>query len=349
MAVDSTPGGGVPRSRVLALVIGALVVAGIVVALAALASREPEGGADAVAAKPTTSEALTGRPAIALPPVAGIPEDPQQRVVWATQRRVTDPGTAADLRLAAAQAAAGDAAAARATLRGNEAPAAQAAMALLDYDAADPAPTIARLKALAAAAPANQFIGFSYGAALLWSGQRAAGEEVLRGVRDASPDTFYGVAADDLSHPVLPPGYPPFITSEPPPTASLAELKAAAAAQPGALQPQLYYAAALVADGQRRAAMDAFDAALAVDPGSLDARVGRIIAAYSKDNPAAAFGQMGPLVRDNPSDPSPRLHLALMLLWLRDPETARAEFRQVATLAPDTRLGRTAQQFLDSL
>ena len=151
------------------------------------------------------------------------------------------------------------------------------------------------------------------------------------------------------SHLVLPPGYPPFITSEPPPPASLAELKAAAVAQPGALQPQLHYAAALVADGQRRAAMDAFDAALAVDPGSLDARVGRIIAAYSKDNPAAAFGQMGPLVRDNPSDPSPRLHLALMLLWLRDPETARAEFRQVATLAPDTRLGRTAQQFLDAL
>jgi Flp pilus assembly protein TadD len=168
-------------------------------------------------------------------------------------------------------------------------------------------------------------------------------------VRDASPDTFYGVAADDLSHPVLPPGYPPFITSELPPPASLAELKAAAVAQPGALQAQLNYAAALVADGQRRAAIDAFDAALAVDPGSLDARVGRIIAGYSKDNPAAAFGQMGPLVRDNPSDPSPRLHLALMLLWLRDPETARAEFRQVATLAPDTRLGRTAQQFLDAL
>ena len=146
-----------------------------------------------------------------------------------------------------------------------------------------------------------------------------------------------------------PPGYPPFITSELPPPASLAELKAAAVAQPGALQAQLNYAAALVADGQRRAAIDAFDAALAVDPGSLDARVGRIIAGYSKDNPAAAFGQMGPLVRDNPSDPSPRLHLALMLLWLRDPETARAEFRQVATLAPDTRLGRTAQQFLDAL
>ena len=92
-----------------------------------------------------------------------------------------------------------------------------------------------------------------------------------------------------------------------------------------------------------------FNAMSVFGPGMVERRVGRIIAAYSKDNPAAAFGQMGPLVRDNPSDPSPRLHLALMLLWLRDPETARAEFRQVATLAPDTRLGRTAQQFLDAL
>jgi hypothetical protein len=163
----------VPRSRILALVIGAIVVAGIVVALAALASREPEGGADAVAAKPTTSEALTGRPAIALPPVAGLPEDLQQRVVWAAQRRTADPSTAADLRLAAAQAAAGDAAAARATLRGNEAPAAQAAMALLDYDAADPTPAIARLKTLAAASPADQFIGFSFGSACRWRGGAA--------------------------------------------------------------------------------------------------------------------------------------------------------------------------------
>ena len=58
---------------------------------------------------------------------------------------------------------------------------------------------------------------------------------------------------------------------------------------------------------------------------------------------------MGPLVRDNPGDPSPRLHLALMLLWIRDLDTARAELRQVAAADPDGRLGGVARQFLASL
>lgn len=324
-------------------------IAAIVVALALLATQDPGDEGTSANERPITSEPLPGRPAIALPPVAGAPGDPAERVAWATARQAAEPGLAADLRLAAAQAAAEDLTGARATLAGQTAPAAQAALALLDYDAADPAVAITRLKALAAAAPDDQFIGFSYGAALLWSGQRAAGEDVLRAVRDTAPDTFYGVAADDLAHPVLPPGYPPFITSEPLPQVTLAELRAAAVSQPEDAQAQIDYAAGLVADGQRSAALDAFDAALAIDPSSLEARVGRIIAGYNKDNPAASFSQMGPLARDNPTDPSPRLHLALMLLWLRDTDTARAQLRQVAKLAPDTRLGKAAEQFLAAL
>ena len=38
-----------------------------------------------------------------------------------------------------------------------------------------------------------------------------------------------------------------------------------------------------------------------------------------------------------------------MLLWLRDPDTARAELRQVAALDPNSRLGQVAKQFLASL
>jgi thioredoxin-like negative regulator of GroEL len=105
----------------------------------------------------------------------------------------------------------------------------------------------------------------------------------------------------------------------------------------------------LLGDGQRTAAVTAFSSALAVDPGSVEAKVGKIIASYSKDNPAGSFGQMGPLVRDNPGNVSPRLHLALMLLWLRDTDTARAELRQVAAQDPNGRLGKVAQQFLDAL
>ena len=349
MAAASTPGSGLPRARVVAIVAAAAAIALVVVGLAVLATGGTDPAKPQAAPKPTTSKPLPGRPAIAVPPVADAPQGAAARVAWAKARLAAAPGTPAALVLAAAQAAAGDDAAARAALAGDDSPDAQAATALLDYDAADPAPAIARLKALAAAAPSDAFVGFSYGAALLWSGQRAAGEQALRTVRDAAPDTFYGVAADDLIHPAMPTGYPPYVAATPLPAKTLAQFKADAVAHADQLQPQLDYGAALLAAGQRTAAVDAFSAALAVDPGSVEAKVGKIIAGYRKDNPAASFGQMGPLVRDNPGNPSPRLHLALMLLWLRDTDTARAELRQVATLAPNSRLGRAAQQFLASL
>ena len=95
--------------------------------------------------------------------------------------------------------------------------------------------------------------------------------------------------------------------------------------------------------------LDAFDAALAVDAGSVEARVGRIVATYAKDHPERSFGQLGPLVRDHPADPSPRLHLALLLLWIRDLDTARAELRQVAETDPSGRLGDVARRFLATL
>lgn len=349
MAPSSTPGRGLPRSRVLVLLGGAAAVAVTVVLLATLATGGTDPAKPTAAPDRTTSKPLPGRPAIAVPPSATAPSGAAARVTWAKAERANRPGVESDLVLAAAQAAAGDDAAARATLTGATDPRAQAALALLTYDAKDPQPAIAELKALAAAAPTDAFVGFSYGSALLWSGQRAAGEDALRTVRDDAPDSFYGVAADDLLHPAMPSGYPPYVSATPLPAASLAQLKTAAASQADELQPQLDYGAALLATGQRTAAVEAFSAALAVDPGSVEAKVGKVIASYRKDRPAASFGQMGPLVRDNPGNASPRLHLALMLLWLRDTDTARAELRQVAALDPTSRLGQVAQQFLASL
>lgn len=349
MATDPTTGGELPRTRLLALGGAALLIALVVVGLAVLATGGT-GGEEQAAAPATSTEPLPGRPAIAAPPAPSAPDGAADRVTWAKAELARDPGPDAALVLAAAQAAADDEAAARATLAATPAPRTEAALALLDYDATDPAPAIERLRSLAAASPDDGFIGFSLGEALLWAGQRAAGEEVLRAVRDGAPDTFYGVAADNLIHPSTPSGYPPYIATTPPAAErTLAQLRAAAAANADEVQPQLDYGASLLADGQRTAAADAFAAALAVDPSSVEAKVGRIIATYAKDNPAASFGQMGPLVRDNPGNPSPRLHLAMMLLWLRDTDTARAELRQVVTADPDGRLGQVAKQFLDSL
>jgi tetratricopeptide (TPR) repeat protein len=349
MATTSTADGGLPRTRLYAIIAAAVVVALIVVGLAVLATGGTDGTTPKATAKPTASKPLPGRPSIAVPPLADAPEAAAARVAWAKNLLAAQPSTEATIRLAAAQVAAGDDAAARATLAGDTSPGAKAATALLDYDAKQPATAVAALKAIAAAAPQDAFVGFSYGEALLWSGQRAAGESVLRTVRDMHPDTFYGVASDNLMYPTLPAGYPPFVPSTVVPTRTLAELKQAADTKLEQLQPQLDYGTALLAAGQRKAAVAAFSDALAVDPDSVEAKVGKIIASYNKDNPAASFGQMGPLARDNPSNVSPRLHLAMMLLWLRDTDTARAQLRQVAAKDPNGRLGQFAQRILDSL
>ena len=223
------------------------------------------------------------------------------------------------------------------------------ALALAGYDPADPAIAVDALATLAAARPDDAFARFSYGVALLWSGRRDAAETELRAVRDADPEAYYGVAADDLLHPGLPPGYPPFIPARDAGTEDPEVLAERAAARPDDAEAQIAYAAALMADGRRREAIEAFDAALVAEPGLVEARVGRLVAGFSKDRPEAAFGQLGPLVRDHPEDPSPRLHLALLLLWLRDRDTARAQLRQVAEQHPGTRLGEAAQRFLDAL
>lgn len=349
MAAETPDRRGIPRGRLLALVVAAALVALVVVGLAALATDDGAPAEAAATVPSATIDPLPGRPLIALPPSDGMPRDPAERLAWATRRAAADPTPDALLVLAAAQLANDDVAAARATLADLDDPRARVASALAGYDPAEPAAAIGVLRDLVAAAPADAFARFSYGVALLWSGRRADAERELRGVRDAEPEGFYGVAADDLLHPQLPPGYPPFIPAADAGSEDPAVLAERAAAAPDDARAQVAYAAALIAEGRRREAVAAFDAALAVDPGLVEARVGRIVAGFSKDEPAIAFGQLGPLVRDNPADPSPRLHLALLLLWLRDPDTARAQLRQVAEQHAGTRLGDAAERFLAAL
>jgi tetratricopeptide (TPR) repeat protein len=335
---------------VVALVAAAAVLAAVVVGLAAIAGGDPaEEAGPAVASEP-----LPGRPAIVVEPLPGMPADPSERVTWAERLAARDPGAETALRLAAAQLGADDPEAARATLEAALADdpddlRLRSARALADYDAADPVPVLVRLDGIVAEDPELAFPRFTHGVALLWAGRRAEGESQLRTVRDAAPESFLGVAADDLLHPAMPSGYPPFITASEPRAADLEAAAEAAAANPADAVAQVEHAAALVAAGRRAEAVRAFDAALAVDPGLVEARVGRIVAGFRKDEPEVAFGQLGPLVRDHPGDPSPRVHLGLLLLWLRDPETARAQFRQVAETAPGTRLGRAAGEFLQAL
>ncbi len=349
MAADTEDRRGIPRGRLVALLAVAAAIALAVVGLAALAADDETAPSDAATGPAAVIEPLPGRPGIVLPPEAGMPRDPVERLAWAAARAEAAPGADTALRLAEAQLATGDAAGAEATLAAVDDPRGDVARALAGYDPADPAATIDALAALADARPDDAFARFSLGVALLWSGRRADAEAELRAVRDADAEAFYGIAADDLMHPGLPSGYPPFIPARESGSEDPAVLAERAAARPDDARAQVAHAAALMAEGRRREAIEAFDAALLADPGLVEARVGRLVAGFSKDRPESAFGQLGPLVRDHPDDPSPRLHLALLLLWLRDQDTARAQLRQVAEQHPGTRLGDAAQRFLDAL
>ena len=164
------------------------------------------------------------------------------------------------------------------------------------------------------------------------------------------PDEFYGVKADDLLHPSIRPGYPPFVPSVSPAAgATLPTLARAASANPSDAMAQLQLGSALAADGQRRAAEAAFRRGLADAPSSVEARVAVAVGGFSKDDPSQAFGVVGPLVQASPTDPCRVSTSALMLLWIGQREQARAQFAQAARSAPTARLGRLAAEFARDL
>lgn len=340
-----------PRRRLIAIAAAAAAAAVVVVGLAALAARDDAAETTSAIA---AAEPLPGRPPIVVPPASGRPDDPAQRVRWAEDLAERDPGPESLLRLAAAlvdadrSAEADDVLAAAAeTDPAQGAPA--AALALLRYDDADPDPALTTLRSLAEAHPDDAFVRFSHGEALLWAGQRTEGEATLRRLRDDDPESFYGVAADDLIHPGILSGYPPFIAAAGPGDTALEALAETAAAQPDDAEAQIAYAAGLLAAGRRAEAREAFDAALIADPASIEAQVGVVMASFRKDDTASAFRSLGPLVRDHPAAASPRLHLALVLLWLRQEEPARAELRQIVENAEPGPLRTAAERLLGSL
>lgn len=329
----------------------AIAAAVVVVGLALLAARDDVAETTSAAA---VAEPLAGRPPIVIPPEEGRPADPAERVEWAETLAQREPGPESALRLAAAlveaeRPAEAEAILAAAVESAPEEGAPAAGLALVRYDDADPDPAIDELRRLVAEFPEDAFVRFSLGEALLWAGRRAEGEAELRRLRDAAPEDFYGVAADDLIHPGMLSGYPPFIAAGGPPDTDLEALATAAAARPDDADAQIAYAAALLAAGRRAEAREAFDAAQIADPGSLEAQVGTVMASFRKDDTASAFRSLGPLVRDNPEAASPRLHLALVLLWLRQNEPARAELRQIVENSEPGPLRTAAERLLQSL
>jgi tetratricopeptide (TPR) repeat protein len=341
-----------PSRRLLAVLLLALVGAGAVVGLTALTASDEPLADDSPAAE---ADPLAGRPPLLVLPVpetlGRTGEARRTAVEDATRARPDDVDAwlalaAVDLELERRQEAA--TALQRAGSLAPDDPRVEAALITLSYDPTQPELAISELAALVDRAPDSSLARFQLGVAQLWAGHAGDAERTLVAMREQADDDFYRAAADDLLHPEIAPGYPPFFTSFDPDEGDIARLEAIAGERANDAKAQLQLGAALQAAGRRNDAAEAYARALTLAPASVEAQVARAMNAFDKDDPAGStFAILGPLVRDNPDVASARFHLGVALLWLRDTERARAELRQVERDAPGSRLARLAKALAD--
>ena len=204
-----------------------------------------------------------------------------------------------------------------------------------------------RLAELQQAHPGSALAQLELGLGFFWQGRLPQAEAAWRKATKAQPDTSYAVRAEDLLYPTYAPGLPPFSPSFPSPR-QLANLSPpgqlaflAARARHGDAHAKLLYGAALQKLGRPVSAENQFDAALALAPNDVDARVAVAVGAFDKAKPAVAFSKLGPLVRVYPKAITVRFHLGLMLLWIGQLKAAKVQLDKVVAAGPSPFLGDT--------
>lgn len=189
------------------------------------------------------------------------------------------------------------------------------------------------------------------GLALLASGREAEAEREWREAERRDPDSPAALRAEDLLHPEMAPGRPPFVAPFPevpdlggvPPERQLAELERRAAG--GGVDDWLLLGAANQLAGRPVSAREAFVRAAEVEPASLPAAVAAAVGRFDKDDPSQTFSRLGPLARDNAGAGVVRYHLGLCLSWIGAVEEAKRQLRRVG----GGFYGREAERLLSRL
>ena len=191
--------------------------------------------------------------------------------------------------------------------------------------------SIAALQAL----PQDQpVVGMALGLAQLWAGDTAAAAATLQRVKKLDGYGYYGTNADNLLHLNEAPGYPPWLLTGAPHSASVADLRARTQSRPRDAKAWLALAAALE-NPDRSAAIAAAKRAFALDPNDVSARIAVTVLPFDKDNPGAALSGLMRILQSSPADDAEiRVHVGLVFFWMRDEQDAAAQFRQVLNDAP---------------
>ena len=321
-----------PRVRVVVIVAtAAALAAGATVAVAVITANGGGG-------KRTRSGSLSGTPPLVLD--LGVRDDSEAR----------------DLRRAARAYGRKQRAAAARIFARYESIEAHVGAALSAW----PDDSLARLERLASRHPKSSFVLLHLGFAKLWTGHaEAAGAAWEKAVR-AQPDSAAAQRADDVLHPKFPAGQPFFVPSFASPASlsrfspprQLAALERKAHGHD--VRAKLLYGVALQRLGHRISARREYDAAARLAPGDPEARVAAAVVRFDKSRPAAAFSRLGPLTQRFPRAQTVRFHLGLLLFWLARVQPGavdegKRQLRLAREMAPASRLGREAKQYLAGL
>ncbi|HET7572502.1 MAG TPA: tetratricopeptide repeat protein [Gaiellaceae bacterium] len=210
------------------------------------------------------------------------------------------------------------------------------------------------LRRLADAHPRSALVRLHLGWADYWAGRNADALAAWQETATLAPDSPYGVDAEDAIH-GGPVGLPPILTGLAPPAAranlpaarQLALLRRDAASADS--RAKLLYGLALWNLRRPRSAERQFAAAARLAPGDPVARVAAAVGRFSKANPAAAFGKLGPLTAVFPDNPVVEFHLGLLLIYVGETKKAVSHLRAALRDGPRTIYAKPARQLLASV
>jgi tetratricopeptide (TPR) repeat protein len=221
--------------------------------------------------------------------------------------------------------------------------------------AAWPEGTIERLEELAEEHPASGLVRLHHGLALFAAGEDEAAAREWRAAEEREPDTLTALRAEDLLHPRMAPGRPPFVAQIAPPSGlrdlsparQLAELERRA--RNGEAQDWVLLGIVLQRIGRPVSAEKAFARAAELAPRDLDVRVAAAVGRFDKDDPSQTFSRLGPLADEDPGAGVVRYHLGLALSWIGAVDEARRQLRLASEEAAGSFYGREAKRLLSRL
>ncbi len=208
------------------------------------------------------------------------------------------------------------------------------------------------LKRLVNTHPESPAAQFQLGMAYYWSGRIADAARTWQRVAVRYPDSPESVEAENVLYPKFAPGLPLIVTtvSEPSAPSRAAQLRLLARnAQRADATAKLRYGVALWQLWRRVSAERQFDAAAKLAPNDPVVRTAAAVGAFTKRAPVRAFGRLGPLTGEFPRAAVVRFHLALLLVWTRQPAKALKEFRIAIADEPRSIYAKEARQFVAAL